>query len=273
MKIRFIFVCTHLALFGLGIRAQNTKEHFSRWQLTPSIGYAYSPTTIYNGAITDHLIRYDFSTPYYQIFSGAYFPFHHFGAEILLQTAYSNDGINHNAAFTSNLENLYANDYYISSSTGSEPGGVALGEGNAYRYIFGLIYRVETDRIQFLIKARLAQQALFINSAQVKLKEKGTNTVLNLDFEVNHNSSAISIGPAITIGYRLSKYLLLHLDLAYYYTKYDFNYSETLANPLSGESTTTYHPYQYNLNLFSSGIGLIIELGTAKPLSFMKNKI
>ncbi len=270
MSLKNFFIWIIVTCSYVSLNAQNTEKQYCRWQLTPALGYSYSHADLRLGEITDNLVQYDFNTLYYQVISGAYFPFNHFGAELLLQTAYSNDDINYNATFTNELEALYGKNYFITSSTGNKMGGVALAEGNAYRYIFGLIYRTEKDKFQYQLKFRVIQQALFTNTAQVRLKQKGTNTILNLEYDFENNSSGISIGPDIVIGYRISKYLILTADVAYYYSKPAFTYTETIANPLSGETSINKYPYEENVNLLTAGLGLTIELGRSRPFSLKR---
>ncbi len=259
--IAALFMLLPFGALGQYVAEDKEEEKFRKWHIKPAAGVNVPLTKLLGNGITDNLIGYDDHSFYWQIFSGTFFFHRSWGVELTCQTGVSNRFLNRHKRFISEIENTYGDRYYTSSSSDADTDRFLPIGGNIDRFLVGLVYRIQKQKLLLMPRLLFGVTPFQTNSGQAFLKEKGTNTLLEISYDTDSSQvENFTIAPAFTIGYRLGKRTVANLDAMMSFYSAGFDYTESRRNTFTQRTQTKIIPYQKDIITFSVGVGLIIEL-------------
>ncbi len=250
------------------IIAQPPNRPYARLDFKPAVGFNTSPATLELGEITDYLVDYDFNAFYWQIFSGSYYVFKNWGVEVTAQWSNSGKFRNKSSSFEEDLEATYGNQYFVTTlgPPGRDDYSTAFFEGEIIQGYIGLVYRIQNDKLQAKAKCLFGTKAIDLSGAKATLKEKGTHTILELNYEKpGAFDRNFAISPGFSVGYRFYKRFLINVDILYTYSTVQFKFHETTTNVITAEQSDRYYRYENSIHSFSAGIGITLEFGKIRP--------
>ena len=247
---------------------QSNASAFSKWYVKPAVGINIPLTRFKAGETTDLLIEYNDNSFYWQLISGNYFFHRNWGLEFTFQASSYSGALDKNRLFNQEMYRQYADDYFVSPSSSGQYDRFDFFGGNVGRGYLGVVYRLEQPKFILLPRFFVGVTSFYSNWARTKLKEKGTNTIL----EVFHTSGEkpndyLTLSPALTVGYRLSRRMIANLDCQYSYFKTDITFKESIRNTFTESTTVRTFDYHKNIHTLTTGIGVIFEL---RPVSESK---
>lgn len=248
-----------LCLLFLTVSAQDTYNPI-KWVIRPSYGQTFGVNKTNFGFITDNLTTYASQTFYWQVISSTYF-FNNWGLEFSFMGNHNNQLNNRFEKFSNAVSKKYSDRYYITLRSGSEYSDFNIVGGSVERGSLGPVYKIEKNRTIFIFRALLGVTSFYTDWGSATLKEKGTNTILTLDWSADKvPKDFITLNPSFTVGYRFAKRFVIDLDINYWLYNLKFDYVETAKNLITDElASTTYH-YKRLSNDLSFGIGFMIIL-------------
>ncbi len=258
----FLAFAIHWSILGI---SQDSSRLYSRWDLQPALGFNFSNSTLKTGEITDFLVDYNFNNFYLQGLSGTFYLFRHFGVELTMQASYGAIEKQQAEGFQYTLESIYGDNYFVDSERDIPTSYNGL-TGEFPTYYYGLVFRIQKNRLQWKAKLMLSSITINKSSGSVTLKEKGTNNVLELIYHTSSDSPPETIiSPSLYIAYRIYERFLFHVNFIYSHTDINFSYTEKIKDLATDQSQSRVIPYSTVMRKYSVGIGATIEFGTIKP--------
>lgn len=257
-KILVIIVVAVLSHCAVGQEKPNT---YSKWYLKPAAGLNIPITNLLSGEITDNLFKYSDNTYYWQVISCNFFLSQHWGLEFTYQAGNSDNISGRAERFKAEIREKYSGHYFVSPGSGAQYEDFNILFGNVERGYIGVVYRIEKSKMVLLPKLLIGVTSFFTDWGSADLKEKGTNTVLEISYNSGTRSNDhFTIAPAFTFGYRLSKRYIANIDFLYSYYKTNIEFIEETRNTFTEEISYKTTDYKKNIHTLTIGIGLIIEL-------------
>lgn len=240
------------------IVAQEGKYH-SKWYFKVSTGFS-APLNHYTPAgRSDFLLNYSDASAYLQFVSATFWLTRKWGIEFSHATHISHRLSQKELAFKNSLVKDYGQQFFIKPSSNLE-----YESGESFDRIWlGAVYRIETSKLLLLPKIAYGRTSLRSGFGGALLKEKGSNTLLSLDYSIASvppDDSQTTIITGVTGLYRLSKKILLGLDVHYTHMKLDIAYEEELRNVFTEAVITRPLVYKDALHSLTFGLGLIYEV-------------
>ena len=251
--LAILCVCSN-RLFG-----QNNSQAYQRWAFHSSVGYALPVQRLKSGEITDFLIDYDDEYVYWQFINVEYFFKNNLGINLSIQGNTFTDADERGNLMNAALEERFGNDYFISTSPYSY-GQSANINANLYA---GLVYAKRFNKISFVPKIQVGFTSFFTNRLNVYLKEKETNTHLQMVYDFTSDrrpQDNFTLLTGITTEFNLTKNLTLDFHLQSSFFKTQFSYVEEIRNTYTEEKSYREFDYSKFLGTLSMGLGVGMKL-------------
>ena len=244
-----IVVTSFLFLIIFTVSAQ---EYNTRFLVKSTIGYTRGLNSMYKDYLTDGLISYSDESFQVNVVSNSLFfgKKRKWGVELSLLSNYSSRP--DIKQFKQLIENSY-NDYDIESRINYTETNL----GQVFSGVGGIVYRFEKKQIVLISRCLFGVSEFKTDSRTANLKRKNTNLYYQLGYYSNSEShSYFTLDPALTLGYRLNRFLMLSVDLMYTNYKVDFSYRESLTNLYTSEVSEKAYGYNHPVSNISIGIGV-----------------
>lgn len=250
-----------LLLFTLICKGQDSLNYRNKIQWKTMASYNIPINKMAKGAITDPFISYADHSITWQLFSFTYFFCKHWGVEANIQLGGSTNKLyDPNNDLQNDLSPKFPNHYvtvpYTYWDINSNPPLSEFTRAN-----LGILYRFEKNRFVFYPKIAVGLTSFSTYSAEAYLKQKNANDVFRVTYlsKGTFAQNNFTISASSTFGYRLSKKLILFIDVSTSIFKPQLYYSATMTNLNTGVSTIEKYDYEKNVSNLSLGTGLIIE--------------
>jgi hypothetical protein len=251
-----------LGISNINIQAQDEYKPI-KWFIRPSFGstIALNPKTF--GFITDNLTTYTNQTIYWQISAGFFSK--NWGIEFYYMKNYNDQLKNRYNEFSDDVTQKYGDKYFMHISSGMSfdfeyPTGIILERGS-----IGPIYKIEKNKALYIFRGQIGVISFSTDWGSAYLKEKGTNSIIEVNWSADKVvKDFLTINPSFTFGYRITKRIVLDLDINYWLYNLDFKYQETSTNFINEQTNTTYYHYKRIVNDISFGVGFMIVISQQK---------
>lgn len=261
MYKRFLLALV-ICIQALPLFSQHKSHRKLEWQLKPSAGFNIPLTKLLKGDVTDHLIAYDDHSFYWQVIALTLFFHKHWGVEFNFQGSTSGNISKRDNRFQQSMQNEYSNGYYVTPWTNATNEEFKAIGGHIERGYLGVIYRIESKRFFVYPKLSIGVSSFYTDLATVYLKEKETNTVVEVSYLTSKRppKDHFTIATAAAAGYKLNRWLYLNFDLLASYYKTNFEFVKTTTDLNSGQSVQEETKYKKNMFNLCLGAGVIISL-------------
>lgn len=257
MKRICLFLLSIVGFSSL-LHSQNTYPSM-KWIWKPSFGYTISLSPIPQRYITDNLLGYSPNRVNFQFLSLIYFFNDNWGIECTGINQFIPD-TNFEDKFHAALRAQTPKEYYIQTSP--------LNAGSAIiNFHIGPVYKVEKDRHIFTVSLPiLSITNMEANFASARLKKQNSHEEIQTKWGTNETiqKDFYTFSPKASFGYRVSKRLVLNLEVGYSLYKANFVYNETTKNLLPNEVSSKEYIYNDWINDISINAGLMVVLGVFK---------
>jgi len=255
-----IIVLLFLNLLNLA-NAQEIVKTYSKLHFNSSYGINIPLTNVLTGEVTDNLFDYSDNSYYWQICSASYFFSPKLGIEASIQLGFTQNTSGRADRFNAQIEKEYSEDYFVTVGSGAEYESTSLFGESVERLYFGLVYRIDKPKYVVMPKISIGVTSFYTDWGSASLKEKGTNIVYELSYDSGKRANNhFTFAPSLTFGYKLSKRMILNMDIIYSFYKTDIEYKKELRNTFTNKITTETFDYKKNINTLTIGVGLIISL-------------
>jgi hypothetical protein len=256
-----VIICLLLSWFACIAVSQNMTDYNAVWQTKPSFGYTLPLTKLLKGNVTDYLLEYDDMTVYWQVISLTCFFHRHWGISFNYQANSSGNISKRAGRFLEYQHTTYGSDYYVIPSTGAIYDEFSIIGGDVERGYLGLIYRIEKKRFLFYPELAIGVVSFYADWGKAILKEKNSNTVLELSYWPRERpNDHFAMAASTTIGYKLSNRFYLNADFSVSRYKTDIMYAKTTSDLGTGEQFSETIGYQQQIYNLCVGAGLIIVI-------------
>jgi hypothetical protein len=166
---------------------------------------------------------------------------------------------NRHDQFVKDANLKYGNKYYTSISSSAVDDYLNDTSNPIVRGSLGPSYKIERNRLIFVGRMMVGIVSITNNSGRARLKEKGTNELLNIRWDSRHaTKDCFSVHPSFTFAYRVSRRITFNLDLDSWLYKADITYKETITNAVSHNIATNRYRYSHLMNDVSVATGIMI---------------
>lgn len=235
-----------------------------KWVWKTSVGYALPISKFPSGHITDYIIGSNHNGFFGQIASFMYFINEHWGLEnsIIHYNLQKKSIDEQTDLFRSQITGRYP-DYYIGGNFYSI-------ESQMLAWKFGPVYKWEHERFIFSVCLPVAGFVdITTPDLALRLKRKNSHEYIKLNYSTSSDdysgtNTFYSISPYFSVGYRLSKRILLNFDVGVNAYKVNFNYMETEHNWITNNLTTKKYPYNKWVADVNFGFGFWVVIGHRK---------
>ena len=264
--LKFILITLAIFLLVKPCQSQDSLHYKRGFQWKPMVGRNFSLHKLGTGAITDNLYSYTDNANSWQVLSLTYFFSKHWGTEINCQLGGSKETHSPNAYFSNNLSgkfnNYYLLDTYVDNTNANGEIKDNLPFSDFSTTNLGIIYRIEKDKFVFYPKLSVGLTFFSAYSAYAYLKEKNANNVLEVTYTTTGQTprTSVAISASSTFGYRISKSLLLFLDVGTSVFKTKLAYTATTTDLYTGNTSTVNYDYGGSISNLSLGTGVIFEI-------------
>jgi len=247
-----------------------SNAYSSKWQTRVNVGTNIPITKLLQGTNIDNLFEYDDNSFYWQILSLTYFFNRHWGLEFNYQAGTSsrlrkkgnNYYTNRIESFIKNMHSEFDEIYYIRSMNmyGTHYDDFNFFRGDIKRGFFGVIYRLETDKIYLYPKLSFGTISFYTDWFRANLKEKNSNNEFEIyvsSVKIPNVNEYLTIIPSVSFGYKITNRLYFNSEIKLSYFKPDIEIKKELTNLFTKESTVEY--FDYKNNIFT------LSLGTVRP--------
>lgn len=260
MKQYYIFTVLVLLLInGQKLYAQEESTAYSsKLMVKVSAGVNMPLTDMNQNKETDYLIEYSNKTKVIPSLGLIWFPKKHFGVEFNLKFINFSEQNKARDHFKNDVMNQFGENYYVNVYQNSfDPSPVIS---------FGLVYRIETERMFFHPKIAIGATSFSASWANATLKEKNSNLEYKLDYSAGDQAKDhFTVIPSISAGYKLSKRFWVDASVNSSFFKSDFLYQRTFTNLYTNEVEV--ENYQYK----KSVVDAYVSLGVTYILARKKN--
>jgi hypothetical protein len=254
---KLILAISIFCLLSNSLLSQNSEPSL-HWFLRPSFGYTFALNPKKFGFITDDLTTITNQTGYWQVFSGGCF-INNWGLELNYLINENSQIYKRAERFTEAVIRKYSADYYCDIGGGvfyDPPGSYS---GTIQRGSMGPVYRISKGHLQYVFRGLIGVMSFPTDGGSVFLKEKGTNSLLKVEWSANKSTRDIfSLNPSFTFSYKITKRILFDADVNLWLYDLDFNYTETVTNYIKNESVSKLYHYKRMAIDLSAGAGIMI---------------
>jgi hypothetical protein len=228
-----------------------------KWILRPAAGFTIPISPLSGAYITDNLLA-NKNRMYFQFISAAYF-LGHWGVEVAASANFNNNSHIRRDRFAATVNAEYASNYYVDVYSGGFAD--ALYFNASFKGGIGPVYKIESNRWLFMGRALFGDTSFATDLGSASLKGKGTNELIFIDWTTtDFAKDCFTFNPSFSVGYRISKRLILDVDVNYWLYKIDFSYREQTDNSYTGINSSRDYRYNSLISELSFGIGLIVVL-------------
>lgn len=243
--------------------SKSDSVQFSRWYIKPAIGLNTPISNLLKGELSDHLISYDDHSFYLQLISGNLFFTKNWGVEFTYQLNAATSKSNSRSDFATGINDFASGNYFVNPD-GTEYTGIA--STNFDKVLIGAVYRIEKQRFLILPKLLFGLISYSAETENIVLKQRNSNSIYKLSYTPNESAGGeFILSPAITLGYRLNKFILLNCDFQYSIFNSSLVYEHAFRNTFTNDTRITTIDYGGMKQSFSVGVGLIVEIKYFNP--------
>lgn len=237
------------------VHAQETFKPV-KWVVRPSRGLNIPISTLPRGYISDDLFTYKSKSNYWQPISSAFY-FGHWGIEFSL-TGYVDDEKRHDR-FNADVARKYSDNYFVNKIFFYDDGSL-LGY-KVDRIALGPSYKIEKKRWLYVARFLVGDVVFTADSCGTTLKGKGTNELVDVSWSAGSTQKHFfAFNPSFTLGYRITKQIVLDFDINYRQSKITVRYHEVTRDLDSGSTIRTEYLYHNVVKELSFGIGVMYVL-------------
>ncbi len=257
MKFRAILLLTLSVVGTLSAQGKVRAPYASKVHIGVAGGICFATRNLFIGAKTDHLLAYDRVLSYYQMGPLTYFFRRHWGVTLKVQLASSKNMRGRADRFIAQETTEYEAAYYVSASTSAKTPYDLASTGSVQYGHIGLTYRYENARYFIYPTLSVGWISFNLDNATTRLKEPNAHTITRIVYapEGFFWEERFTITPSVMLGFKLSKYVWLHLDASTICYRPDFTYSQITTNLVTGESSPAIH-YRYNRFMIDGSVGI-----------------
>lgn len=228
-----------------------------KWLWKPSFGYTLSLSPLSKGYVTDHLLGYSSQRINFQFLSLAYFFNGHWGIESTGITQFNPD-TKYEEKFYAALQSVNPEGYY------SQPHSSGAA-GEVISIHIGPVYKLENRRSVLMVSLPVVCFTdISMGNGRVTLKKKNSHEIIRTNWSIGNSfqstESFYTFSPKANFGYRISKRIILNVELGYALYRSNFSYLETKKNLLSGQVSTQKYDYNHWNHDMSLSVGMMIVL-------------
>lgn len=230
----------------------------SKWLVQESFGLNIPITKLQHGYITDNLIEYRNINYRSNILSSIIFFTGKIGFEAAIvgnfTKVYSDD------IFINDVNKKYSNKYYVDINTNNDNSFVVF-VGNFGRFLIGPVYKIVKGKLLILPKFLIGPTSFATNNANVSLKEKNSNQLIEIYYSQKYLPPAtlhlFTVNPSLTFGYKITKHIVFNFDVNFYNFKTNFYYKQTIIDVNTERNLTNMYFYKSSINSISFVVGII----------------
>jgi hypothetical protein len=259
---RCLFFIGCILFLTINSYAQDSSCYKAKWQLNPSFGFNIPITKLLKGQTMDYMFEYDDHSYYLQVLSATYFFSKHWGLEFNYQGGSSKHIAQRSTNFLNAITAQYEKSYYILDpyNSANDDNYNIIG-GYIQRGYLGIVYRIEKKRLIFYPELSIGFTSFYTDWAEVYLKEKNSNNVLDLQYStVQMPKDNFTLAASAKIGYKISKRFSVAMDLSVSYYETNIPLTTTLTDLNSGNATVETYNYNNTIFTLSVGAGLIMTI-------------
>lgn len=161
--------------------------------------------------------------------------------------------------FVKDINLKYGNRYHASVYSSAIDDYLDNTSDPIFRGSLGPSYKIERNRWIFVGRMMVGVVSIVSNRGLVRLKEKGTNELLNIRWDTQYaTEDCFSFHPSFTLAYRIRRRVSFNLDLDSWFYEANATYKETTTNAFSGNVTINQYRYSHFMNDVSVGLGIMV---------------
>jgi hypothetical protein len=254
-----IFLLLLLFLLSLGEFTSAQSEYKPvRFFYRPSVGAMFATRSFPTNDIAGNLIGTKFENVLCQPLAIGFF-YQNIGIEGQVTLTPAQNPRNRHDQFIKDVNLKYGNKYHASVSSSAIDDYLNNTSDPMVRGSLGPSYKIERNRLILVGRMMMGIVSITNNSGRARLKEKGTNELLNIRWDSRHaTTDCFSVHPSFTFAYRISRRITFNLDLDSWFYKADITYKETITNAVSHNITTNQYKYSHFMNDVSIGTGIMV---------------
>lgn len=252
-----------LVLLGLLLVQENSLSAQSEFEpvrffYRPSIGVVFPTRSFPTNDIPGNLIGTQFQNIYCKPLAIGFF-YRNIGIEGQVTLSPAGNPQSRHDQFVKDINLKYGNQYYANIYSSAMDDYLNSTSDPIARGSLGPAYKVERNRLIFVGRIMLGVVSIITNWGHVRLKEKGTNELLNIKWDTQYaTKDCFSLHPSFTFAYRVNRRITFNLDLDSWFYNADATYKETITNAVSGDVTSTEHGYSHFMNDVTVGLGIMV---------------
>ncbi len=226
-----------------------------QWSVRSNAGAAFPLARLKSGEVTDQLIDYDDQYFYWQFASFEYFIKDNLALSVSLQGHAFTDADQRGMQMDAELQERFGDNYFISTSPYSFGPKLNM---NANLYL-GLAFAKRYRRLSLVPKVQIGFTSFFINALNVNLKERNTNTRLQLVYDFStarRPQDNFTLLTGLLTEFQLAQNLSLDLNLQTYFFSTRFSYQEEIRDTFTEERVSREFDYRKVVGTFSIGLGI-----------------
>jgi hypothetical protein len=225
-----------------------------KWAARFSTGILTPNNNTYFGHITDDLVGLEGNSWYLQ-FVYSYFFAKKWGVEFSFLSTSNEQLIYSYDRFSNSVIDRYGSNYFSTLSRD----GLYNDSFGLLKVTFGPVYRNDKERVNYTLRMFVGTTTINTPMSSAILKEKGTNSIMDAKWSAGFETQDFfTLNPSLSAGYRISKRLMISIDLNTWIYKMNFSYDETIKNLISKEVTLTKYLYNDLIGEVSIGVGMMI---------------
>jgi hypothetical protein len=229
-----------------------------RFFYRPSIGAMFPTRSFSSNDIPGNLVGTQFQNLFFQPLAIGFF-YQNIGIEGQVMLSPSLNPRNRHNQFVKDVNLKYGNKYHTSVYSSAVDDYLDKSSDPIVRGSLGPSYKVERNRLIFVGRIMLGIVSIISNWGRVRLKEKGTNELLNIRWDSQYpTKDCFSFHPSLTLAYRVNRRITFNLDLDSWLYKADITYKETTTNAVTGVVTTEEYGYDHLMNDIGVGLGIMV---------------
>lgn len=227
---------------------------FYKWSISASYGYSLPVTSLKKDEFTGSLINYSSNTFYVQPISVSY-NFNRFGIEGSFSFCSNEKLYEKNDVFESQVSEIYSPDYFVTSLNKYSSNHFLI------KGVVGPTYRIEKNNLVLIGRLLTGITHMSSNTNKSTLKEKGTNTLVNIEWKSTGNEHHIfTINPSLSIGYFMNRRVIWSLDINYWAYNFNVVYQEIKTDEITKNTDVKSYKSSDMVQEMSFGLGLTVVI-------------